>query len=325
MNSKKNAYILRILPGGVDKVPDALESNQIIIGWSEAFGLINEGLNWKPFRKIISDRYYSKETNMRKAGSASGHMWRFIKEMKIDDLVVIPYGSSFYVARIISDALHIESKVSDDSAYRRNVEWLNGKKPIKRSIARAAFISRMKIQGTTASASDLVDEIEECVQLADQNVKPTFNKDLHQKLVKETLHELRNGRIDSFGFEHLIKSLMLQLGAIEAYVVPRSKDVGADIIARFLVAGSFQQTVAIQAKHWQPNPPVGKSVVKQLITGIEAEVEPVTLGMVITTGEIDNEAEIVAEEYFSEKGIKIELVDGEQFAKLIVEHGVVKS
>jgi hypothetical protein len=30
-----------------------------------------------------------------------------------------------------------------------------------------------------------------------------------------------------------------------------------------------------------------------------------------------------AEQYFEEQGIRIELVDGEQFAKLIVEHGVV--
>ena len=29
-----------------------------------------------------------------------------------------------------------------------------------------------------------------------------------------------------------------------------------------------------------------------------------------------------AEKYFEEKGIRIELLDGEQFAKLIVEHGI---
>jgi hypothetical protein len=29
--------------------------------------------------------------------------------------------------------------------------------------------------------------------------------------------------------------------------------------------------IAIQAKHWQPKPPVGRDVVEQLIRGIEAE------------------------------------------------------
>jgi regulatory protein len=38
--------------------------------------------------------------------------------------------------------------------------------------------------------------------------------------------------------------------------------------------------------------------------------------------EISDEAIEVAEQYFEDKGIRIELVDGEQFAKLIVEHGI---
>ena len=76
-------------------------------------------------------------------------------------------------------------------------------------------------------------------------------------------------------------------------------------------------------KHWQPNPPVGKEVVEQLIKGIEAE--SADLGMVITSGSISDKAVQAAETYFEEKGIKIELVDGKQFAKLIVEHGISAS
>ncbi|MEK7768321.1 MAG: restriction endonuclease, partial [Pseudomonadota bacterium] len=97
----------------------------------------------------------------------------------------------------------------------------------------------------------------------------------------------------------------------------------ADVLATFRVAGAFRQVVAVQAKHWQPNPPVGKEVVEQLIKGIEAE--SANLGMVITSGSISDEAVQAAENYFEEKGIKIELVDGEQFAKLIVEHGISAS
>ena len=65
---------------------------------------------------------------------------------------------------------------------------------------------------------------------------------------------------------------------------------------------------------------VGRDVVEQLIRGIEAE--GANLGMVITSGAIADEATATAEEYFEEKGVRIELVDGEQFAKLIVEHGI---
>lgn len=58
---------------------------------------------------------------------------------------------------------------------------------------------------------------------------------------------------------------------------------------------------------------------QQLINGIEAE--GASLGMVVTTGVIAGDAVEAAEKYFENRGIRIELVDGEQFAKLIVEHG----
>ncbi len=102
--------------------------------------------------------------------------------------------------------------------------------------------------------------------------------------------------------------------------MPRSQDKGADLLATFRVAGAFQQVVAVQAKHWQPEPPVSRDVVEQLIRGIEAE--SANLGMVVTSGSISDAAVQAAEQYFEEKGIRIELLDGEQFAKLMVEHGI---
>ncbi len=61
-------------------------------------------------------------------------------------------------------------------------------------------------------------------------------------------------------------------------------------------------------------------MVRQLINGLEAE--EADLGMVVTSGSISEEASRVAQQYFDEKSIRIELIDGEQLAKLIVEHGI---
>lgn len=317
---KQQAFVLRIFPGDNDRVPEALEKDQIIIGWAEARGLLDNNLSWEEFRQIINDAYYSNEDNLRKAGNAAGHMWRFIREMNKEDIVVVPYLAEFYVAKIEGDATYDEDKIDDDTAYRRSVKWLNNKEPIPRNLAKSALISRMKTQGTCAYASDLIDEIKECLTLVKIGKKPTFQGDLQVRLVKETLDEMRSGRMDSFGFEKLIQTILFGLGAEDARIIPRSQDKGADIVASFSVAGSFNQVVAVQAKHWQPDPPVGVEVVSQLIKGIEAE--SANLGMVITSGTISNESYEAADKYFEEKGIKIELVDGEQFAKLIVEHGI---
>ena len=320
---EQQAFVLRITPSGFDRVGEALSSNQIIIGWAEARGLLDENLSWEEFRRILSDRYYADEKNLRRAGSAGGHMWRFIREMKKGDLIVVPHGAEFYVAKVAGPATHDEAKVEEDIAYRRNVNWLNDKQSIPRSLAKSALISRMKTQGTCAYATDLLPQIKECLNLSKSGAKPTFQSDLQLRLIQETLDELQSGRMDSFGFENLIHDVLRGLGADEARLVPRSQDKGADIVATFKVAGAFRQILAVQAKHWRPDPPVGTDVVEQLIRGIEAE--SANLGMVVTSGTVSDEATSMAEQYFEEKGIKIELVDGEQFAKLIVEHGIKTS
>lgn len=320
---EQQAFVLRISPSGIDRVPDALTANQLIIGWSQAPGLLDMNLSWEQFREIISRAYYADEQTLHKAGSAAGHMWRFIHDMNEGDLVVVPYGGNFYVAEVTGQAIYLDDKRSEDTAYRRSVNWLNEMQPIPRSLAKSALISRMKTQGTCAGATDLLSEIEDCLTLMKSGNRPTFKDDLEARLVRETLEELRGGRIDSFGFENLIRELLLRVGAQQAEVIPRSKDKGADVVATFLLAGTFQQVVAVQAKHWQPDPPVGQEVVTQLIAGIEAE--SANFGMIITSGTISNEATELAESYHQDKGVKIELVDGEQFAKLLVEKGFGES
>jgi restriction endonuclease Mrr len=179
----------------------------------------------------------------------------------------------------------------------------------------------MKIQGTCADATDLREEILECIQLAGSGQRPTFTSDLQARLVRETLDELRSGRMDERAFERLIRDVVKKIGAVEARVVDdRRKDEGADIVATFVVAGVVRQSVAIQAKYYKPQPPVGPEVVEQLIKGIEAE--SADLGMVVTSGTISELAKSTAEKYYEDQGIRIVLLDGEDFAKLIVESGI---
>ena len=318
----KKGFILRIAPSMEDRVPEALEHDQLIIGWAAAKGLLDPELEWDRFREIIGKEYYADAENLRKAGNAAGHMWRFIRDMQVGDLVVVPHDSEFYVGEVAGVAFYDENKVDEDSAYRRRVKWLNGKLAISRKAAKSALVSRMKMHGTCADATDLMKEIEDCLATAKSGTTPSFEADLQSRLIEVTLDELRSGRMESFGFERLIETVLRGLGAVETKIVPRSEDKGIDIYATFLVAGAFRQFVGIQAKHFQPDPPVGADVVSQLIRGIEEGPERVTLGMVITSGNFSTEAVAEAERYEVDKGIPIELVDGEQFVRLIVEHGL---
>ncbi len=270
----QSAFVLRIAPSGNDRVPEALEKDQLIIGWANAKGLLDETLGWEAFREIVHSAYHAGESNYRRAGGSAGHIWRFVRGMKPGDLVVVPYWADFYLAEIVGPATYDLALLGDDSSYRRRVRWLNDKKPIPRRVATSALISRMKIQGTSADTLDLVEAIKACLAVAATGQLPTFHSDLQARLIREVLAELREGRMESYGFERLIATVLQGLGSKDVRIVPRGKDKGADLIATFLVAGAFQQVVAVQAKHWQPEPPVGPDVVQQLINGIEAESAP---------------------------------------------------
>lgn len=321
----RNGWVLRIAPSGVNRVQEALEAEALIIGWSAARGLLDEALSWEEFRRIVHVSCYPEDENLRRAGAGSGHMWRFIRDMEKGDLVVVPAeGKVFYVGEVGGPAWFEEDRVEDDAAYRRPVKWLNDKKPILRSIAKAGLISRMKTRGTTASATDLLGQIEESLTAAADTARgepaPAFGSDLRQGLVDRTLEELRGGRIESFGFERLIGMLMSGLGAVSTWIVPRRLDLGIDAFAVFEIAGAFRQVVGIQAKHKTADPPVGADAVRELIAGMESAEEPVGLGMVVTSGTFDADARAAAAEYSD--AVPIELVDGEQLANLIVEHGL---
>ena len=321
-DNKQQAFVLRIALSGFG-VEEALQANQIAIGWSDARGLLTQNLPWNEFRQIISDRYYPEENNMRKAGLAAGNMCRFIREMNQGDLVVVPHDSNFYVAKVTDRATYDEANIDSDSAHRRYVEWLNNGAEIPRRHARAALIARMNIRNTSAYATDLLPQIEEVLEIAKKGAQPTFWTDLQNRLIRETLDEIRSGRMDDYKFEELARDLLTNFGAKDARIVARNKDQGADIVTSFNMARVIDQTVAVQVKyHRHPEPPVGKDVVDQLIKGINSEAA--SLGIIVTASTVSDEARAHANNFFEESGIMIEMVDGELLAKLIVEYGVNK-
>lgn len=162
MTTGQHAFVLRIAPSGIDRVPLALSENAAIIGWC-ASELMDKSLDWIAFREIVRKRFYVKDSTAHRAGAAAAHVWRFLREMKEGDLIVTPHRAEFYIGRITGAAVHLPAKVAEDTAYRRRVEWLDDKRPIPRASAPAALQSRMRIPGTSADATDLLPQIMVCL------------------------------------------------------------------------------------------------------------------------------------------------------------------
>ena len=323
MSDSRDAFVLHISHRD-DALPKALESDDVVIGWSKAGELHDSDLDWNEFREIVHQEYHSDQDDYRKAGASAGNLWRFIREMKEGDFVVVPDGSEFYVAKVTDEARYEPERVDEDTAHRRSVKWLNDRKPISRGTARARLQSRMKARQTCVEATDLIPEIKDALEAAQSEGEASFDSDLRQKLVQDTLEELRTGRLDSYDFEELVKAVLQSLGGENATIIPRSKDQGADVTALFTVADTFSFTVAAQAKHYneryKKDPEVPPSDIEQLRDGMDAE--GATLGWLVTSGTFSEEAQERRDEIEKESGYEIQLVDGEQFAALIVDGGL---
>ena len=159
---QRKAFFLRIKPSGINRLREALEKDQIIIGWANALGLLDEKLDMNAFKDIIRNAY--ENSNSHQVGQFTGHMWRFIREMKPGDLVVVPSDSSVYFAEITGDAFFLEEKQKDDTSYRRPVKWLNDKESIPKDITKNYFSSKFG-QGTSGSPPDLLKKVEACLQV----------------------------------------------------------------------------------------------------------------------------------------------------------------
>lgn len=301
-------------------MPEALATNEISIGWPRAEDLTDPKLDYWQFREVVKEAYYADDFGYRDSGAVAGQLWRFIRDMAEADLVVVPHGTEFLVAKVAGPLIYRPERAEGHSAFRRPVEWLNRAQPIPRAKALAALQSRMKIRQTCADATDLIEEIQDALNAAAGGEERNFGMDLRTRLIEQARSEITSGRMDSFGFERLLATLLRSLGATDVRIVARSQDKGADLVAVFSLAATFNFRLAVHAKHFRPDPPVGANVIDQLVAGMEAE--QASLGWVATSGSFSPEAVERKAQYEEQRGFQIELIDGDQLAAMIVEGGL---
>ena len=327
MKRPDNAFVFRQSPSGISQLEAiSLPENVLINGWSRAPGLIQEK-DYFAFREILRKKIYPHEKTLRKAGYGAGTMWRFINDMKAGDWVVVPYqGGVFYLAEINGDAYFDKSAAAKgtDSCYRRPVRWLNDKQPIRRELAKAKLVSRMKTQGTSAEAGDLIDEIVVALKIAQSasgagtTGEQLFAKNLRQKMTAVVLNEIHQGYMTPQKMEKLVIKVLMAVGATSTKHIHTTKDKGVDIIATFLIGRVTQVNVGVQVKCHEGK--TGNDQLRQLITGLEKE--NLTQGWFVTAGTFSDDAEEYLEKEVEGTGFQISLVDGNQLASMIIDSGL---
>jgi hypothetical protein len=159
-----NAFAFRLRPSHIDKVEALLAENQIAIGWSKAEGLLTPGFSKEDFRKEVA-HHYPDIVQRNWVGQDVNHLWRFIREMKKGDIVVVPHDDDVHFVQVTSEAMYLAHQANDDTAIRRDVIPLLGGKPISRASLPSALRKALAFRNTSKELSAVLDEVLAIVDL----------------------------------------------------------------------------------------------------------------------------------------------------------------
>lgn len=312
-------WALKITPSGsgFNRLADALSTNELVIGWSDAdFTVLPQ--EWDAFRNAVLAM--APDQNAWSVGQQAGNMWRFVVDMKPGDLVAVPDGGNVYVAEVNGPAHYDAVHHEHDAPHRRPCEWLNDKRPLRRDDAESALIKSLKARQACVSASyeaivDLLDYVD-----GSSGDRPLERSPLGRfpaDLTSAVLNVLRDKRahLSDWRAEAIVAGLFRRLGASDVRIPPRRVDVGADVVANFEQLGL--KIVAQVKYHTDPQWKTSEGALQQLMNGMDAESADV--GWLITWGEFPfdkDQGDALAE------GRNIRLIDGRELAGLLVEAGL---
>lgn len=152
------AFLVRMNPLDIDRVPTARSEGHVSIGWGKVGPrLLDMSLTRDRFARIVHDAYYADEPDRIRSGATTGQLWRFIREMNLGSLVLVPHQGELHVARVTGDVTY--DVRAEHWAYRRPAEWLTGRHGIPRQDASDDVRRRARTRVTCLDISDVADEV----------------------------------------------------------------------------------------------------------------------------------------------------------------------
>lgn len=307
----KKAWIIRPKPHGNNRLKDFLQKDIIGIGWP-GIGKLSDFETRDDIREKLMKLDLEKQRSAMSIGQDVGAIYRFAKEMKKGDYVLVPDGSEIYIGIILEDSpIYIENLDNDKDGFchQRKVEWLFDKKSINKKFMTSRVYDSFKGQSTLFLTH--VEDIKELIE------KKAFLFIRNNQLKEEYLNKLNSGKItglNSNKIEDICQKLLNQFfPGIERLATTNTKGNGDTDLKATLLGGIV---VRVQIKNFYGNQgKLKKWVVKQLADSMDKNDN----GIILTTTTISEEAKELAREYANENK-NITFIDGNDFVNLIFEN-----
>ncbi len=139
-----------------------------------------------------------------------------------------------------------------------------------------------------------------------------FQIEQHNRQVHKDLRK-RLHKMDPTEFEELVGQLLAEVGFEDIEVTARAKDGGIDVRGTLVTGEVVRTRMAVQVKRWKAN------VQAQIVQQVRGSLGTHEQGLIITTSDFSKRAQAEAER---PDAVPVALMDGEQFAALLIENGI---
>lgn len=297
--------------------------------------------NWEQFERLIEANYNSKPRSR-------WGLWRFLNEMMPGDLVLVPSWGTFSVYEILDDNIltcseldltdlndSLDNRIilgqdgflykNDDSSPNNFIDlgFFRKVKPLITNVSRYEYAdsdltSRMKIRQTNSDISDLKDSITNAMEMYTAQ-RPINLESLIIENSQNLVHELIKQNLNDQKFEELIKWYFKNVGATDVFIPSKkSREEGdVDVIATF---EKIKTIIFVQAKFHK-----GKtsSWAIEQISDFMASRAAMDDGYSKISWVVSNADKFTTKCYEKAKLANVLLINGPQFAKMLIEAGVL--
>jgi len=289
-----NYWVVRMGRGG-EHVNKITSKKIIALGWSE-IGSLFRYKNIDELRREI-ERAYPKGA----VAQTAGQLWRFLKEVKKRDLVLVPvpFERKIIIAEVISD--YYFKKDGFDYHHRRNVKIL-------KTVLRDDCSQQLKFSlGGLLTIFSVSDHAEEIKALIEGGAKTELVK-THKNIYDAVINRLFE--LEAREFEKFVHHI-LNLAGFEAALTSQVGDKGVDVTGSLNAEGLAQIKLKVQVKR------VHNSLGVDEVLRTRGTLAPDEHGCIITLSSFTKSA---IEEAEDEKKKPISLIDGKELVDLILSH-----
>ncbi len=207
--SGQRAWLVRGVFEGKSVVEDWVANGYVAIGWTE-LGELPDGLTRNELLHRMRHAY--PDDSLGRLRNQGGNLDRFLNQMTVGDLVVVPDGSDVYVGVVDSEPYWVSSAGGRRDLRRRSVEWANAGRPLQRDELSEAAYSKMRTLLTVTDVTELFAEFAAAVGLdaaaTDAVSEPAKGASLSQVRLRAPTEELAGGLLlDRWWLEEVVDLL----------------------------------------------------------------------------------------------------------------------